>query len=1051
MNKRIVWFAMVLMVACACGVQAQRMSSGWYWPTGTGNFGGYLAWMGYNSAFAGYHLAQDMKNAAGAPVYSIGNGTVISSGEHSGYGCNGSCSGGCVLARYQSADGTYFTAMYGHLYNYVGTGAVSAGQVIGYTRSDWSPPHLHFSIYAGYDQEPTNPWRGYTSSKSNTYGFVEPMGFLSAHPSGSAPSQPGVGVSNLFPIDNTVVPGTNPAGGTSPYSSGTTLLRGQLHCHSLPDEWAIYDYSGSGIGPTVDKYQARGYDFLAITDHNRMSPESVGWQGWAPNSCEITHGGPGTDVPDGHILAVGTSGGTSFADIDYGSTWPYRADGMVVRIGRTHARGGLAFVAHPNARLLGTVPVYNVPVKTLADVIRRANPEAIAIHSVGSNAYSHWTQVMDTLGRPVWGYVEDDYHPDRLSRDNLARTWVAVPGTPGEWWGDIKTKLRNGNYYCYWTSGAEWPSQISPPLISVAVADGTGGNPRIDVTLSGVQQVSTNKLEFIGRSGGCISRINNPGNTTYSYQCNGNESWVRVRVYLNYYFGTLNIASQPVRVWKRGSYSPYRSSGAGLMSTSPELIVNYLEPEDTPVPPDAGYVSDPVDVTTSDGTVPAGATLELSFEGANLTPVGGTQYLSIYYYDTTGEAWVRLGGVVTPETSTIECPVAQLGEYCVSADIPDDDIAPVVAIDNPPFAGVLNIDTALRATASDNVGVWRVLFYLNGRQVGEDTDSSDGWNVDFAIADYCTGDWTLKTVAEDLAGNTGIAEQPVYVFSFTPRPTVTITTPAAGSTLTGTVTISGTCWDDVAVAAVSLWLDGSHLGYATVTDGDWTCDLDTTALVDGNRLLKAVCEDYPGNSAEASVSVVVNNGATLSSLGDARNAAAGTTVRFSGAIVVADKSTVPGAFYAESTDRSCAVRVVSNMNVSVGDAVSVTGTVGIAGGEKIVSASDVLVLSSGNDLPKPLAIQGNLLLSPPPDSIGKIVTIWGKLGEVDSTNPIRWFTLQDASGIEVKCRLADGVTFDPNWTNLLVTGIAVPESSDTGVNPVVLITPNGSVQSIDGP
>lgn len=160
---------------------AQVMNSGWHWPTGSGNFCGYLGWLGYNSGW-GYHLAQDMCNGAGEAVYSIGNGEVISSGEHGGYGCNGSCTGGCVLARYRAADATWFTAMYGHLDSYVGTGTVIAGQIIGYTLSDWSPPHLHFSIHPGFNPEPANPWRGYTSSTSNLYGFTDPIPFLNAHP-----------------------------------------------------------------------------------------------------------------------------------------------------------------------------------------------------------------------------------------------------------------------------------------------------------------------------------------------------------------------------------------------------------------------------------------------------------------------------------------------------------------------------------------------------------------------------------------------------------------------------------------------------------------------------------------------------------------------------------------------------------------------------------------------------------------------------------------------------------------------------------------------------
>ena len=224
-------FLLVLLLMTAATVLlsapsavAQTMGSGWYWPTGSSNFCGYLGWQGYNSGW-GYHLAQDMCNSSGSPVYSLGDGQVISSGEHNGYGCNGTCTGGCVLVRYQSCDGTWFTAMYGHLNNYVGTGGVSAGQVLGYTAGDWSPPHLHFSIHAGYDPEPNNPWRGYTTSTGTLYGFTDPIPFLNAHGRNNCctgPSTPNL----TSPGDGELLPrGTNPTlwatatGGTTPQST----------------------------------------------------------------------------------------------------------------------------------------------------------------------------------------------------------------------------------------------------------------------------------------------------------------------------------------------------------------------------------------------------------------------------------------------------------------------------------------------------------------------------------------------------------------------------------------------------------------------------------------------------------------------------------------------------------------------------------------------------------------------------------------------------------------------------------------------------------------
>lgn len=161
------------------------LPSGWFLPTGSNNFCGYFGWLGYSSSFGGYHLAQDMCNPQGAPVYSIGDGDVIYSRTDVGSYGPGDSRGGALVARYRAADGTWFTALYGHLNNPHGTGHVSAGEVIGFSNA-YSPPHVHFAVHPGFDPEPDNPWRGYTSNRSVTYGFTDPISFLNAHPRGQA-------------------------------------------------------------------------------------------------------------------------------------------------------------------------------------------------------------------------------------------------------------------------------------------------------------------------------------------------------------------------------------------------------------------------------------------------------------------------------------------------------------------------------------------------------------------------------------------------------------------------------------------------------------------------------------------------------------------------------------------------------------------------------------------------------------------------------------------------------------------------------------------------
>lgn len=190
-SKAYVYVCMllVLYIFIINAANAKTMSSGWTYPTNLSNTCFYLKWMKFNRDFKGYHLGVDVCNAATLPVYSIGKGEVLKSELHGGYGCNGKCAGGTVLARYQAKDGTWFTVLYGHIDKdrLPKIGNVKAGDIIGYTASDWAPPHLHFSIH--YGKIPLSNWYlGYTSKTSNTYGFVDPFLFLNAHPMKSATS-----------------------------------------------------------------------------------------------------------------------------------------------------------------------------------------------------------------------------------------------------------------------------------------------------------------------------------------------------------------------------------------------------------------------------------------------------------------------------------------------------------------------------------------------------------------------------------------------------------------------------------------------------------------------------------------------------------------------------------------------------------------------------------------------------------------------------------------------------------------------------------------------
>jgi arylsulfatase A-like enzyme len=190
-----------------------------------------------------------------------------------------------------------------------------------------------------------------------------------------------------------------------------------------------------------------------------------------------------------------------------------------------------------------------------------------------------------------------------------------------------------------------------------------------------------------------------------------------------------------------------------------------------------------------------------------------------------------------------------------------DQTAPTVSVTAPAAGATVSGTVTISATASDNVGVTGVQFKLDGAPLGAEITTAPydfSWDTT-AVAD---GAHTLEAVARDAAGNVGTSGAITVKVSNQPdqaAPTVSITAPAAGATVSGTVTISASASDNVGVTGVQFKLDGAPLG-AEITAAPYDFSWDTTAVADGAHTLEAVARDAAGNVGKsASVSVTVNN------------------------------------------------------------------------------------------------------------------------------------------------------------------------------------------------
>src|SRR2546426_5208449 len=101
----------------------------------------------------------------------------------------------------------------------------------------------------------------------------------------------------------------------------------------------------------------------------------------------------------------------------------------------------------------------------------------------------------------------------------------------------------------------------------------------------------------------------------------------------------------------------------------------------------------------------------------------------------------------------------------------------------------------------------------------------------------------------------------VTVFNDTTPPTVSITSPASGTIVAGTISVMASASDNVGVAGVQFLLDGLNTG-AEVTAAPYWVSWTPPPASNGSHSLTAVARDAAGNRATSvAVAVTVSNGA----------------------------------------------------------------------------------------------------------------------------------------------------------------------------------------------
>ena len=187
-----------------------------------------------------------------------------------------------------------------------------------------------------------------------------------------------------------------------------------------------------------------------------------------------------------------------------------------------------------------------------------------------------------------------------------------------------------------------------------------------------------------------------------------------------------------------------------------------------------------------------------------------------------------------------------------------DTTPPTARLDAPTTGSIVSGFATLRATATDNLALARVEFYVDAGLVG--TAAVAPYTLVWDSASAASGAHVISCAAYDGAGNrTDSAAVPVTVYLDTTPPTTSLTLPAPGATLSGVATLTAEATDDLAVTTVEFYRDGTIL-LEMVQGRPYAITWNTATTPNGTHTLTTKAYDAAGHSAtSAPVTVTVTN------------------------------------------------------------------------------------------------------------------------------------------------------------------------------------------------
>ena len=293
-------------------------------------------------------------------------------------------------------------------------------------------------------------------------------------------------------------------------------LRGNMHTHTLESD------GDSPPEEVVRWYREHGYDFLVITDHDKLTIVDGGGLVMVPGE-EITDRLPKKSL---HVNAIGIS---SAIPPQRGTT---PVEVLQNNIDAVRKAGGVPLINHPNfgwAFGVSELMSLKLEAPTLLE-IASGHP---FVNALGPPSVEEMWDALLTAGRRVWGVAVDDSH-------HLKRPWDVDIAPPGKAWIVVRADERDPKSILAAISRGDFYASTGVELADYAV-----GEKSMTVTVR-EKNTAHYRVLFIGEKGKVLQETTGPS-ATYTFR--GKERYVRAKV----------IDSNGRMAWMQPRFTPSQS------------------------------------------------------------------------------------------------------------------------------------------------------------------------------------------------------------------------------------------------------------------------------------------------------------------------------------------------------------------------------------------------------------------------------------------------------------------------------------------------------------